>query len=309
MLKFYRYLISLTILASLFCAHKGPPLRIDRIDPKIRKITPINEHQITLDFSEELDTLNINANDFAIYTEEETLKIFAANPGITVDQILLTTDKMKHIEYEIHGKAFDKSGRMGIFKSKFLGSTKPDTIAPWLTHYSKGGRLKYFSLKFSEPVDTLSFKYNVFPKKAMQGKWQFMKNLSIVPANEYDSLSYDTTYYLYVKEIRDLSGNLAQPIVTCITPDTIYNPLFIKGKVLVNDTPVVKGIALIETDKILGICLISHGQFLFEVRDSNNYFVRAFSSNCYGADSVSASNIDNIINLNPGVYELDSIIN
>lgn len=297
------------MLVFLSCAHKGPPLRIDRVDPQIRKITPINEHQIALDFSEELDTLNINANDFAIYTEEETLKIFAANPGITVDQILITTDKMKQIEYKIQGKAFDKSGRMGIFKGKFSGTTKPDTIPPWLTHYSKGARQKYFSLRFSEPVDTSYFRYYVFPKKTTQTKWQYMKNLSIVPANEYESLSYDTTYYLYIKETRDLSGNLAQPFVTSITPDTMYNPLFLKGKAMLNDTPVIHGIALIERGQKIGVSLISKGEFLFEVRDSSSYFVRAFGSNCYGADSVSAGKSDNVINLNPGAFDLDSIIN
>jgi len=307
--RLIKYTVLIIIITCLYCAHKGPPLYVDRIDPAIKKATPINDHQIILYFSEELDTLNNNSENFIIHTMQDTLKIFTANPGNTLDQILLITEKMKPSEYEIDGKVFDKSGRMGIFKTHFLGSTKPDTIAPWLTHYSKGLHFRNFYIEFSEPVDTLSFKYYVFPKRAMLAKWQYLKNVSLVAINESDSFNYDTTYYLYIKEIQDLCGNPAQPFITTITPDTIYNPLFIKGKVMLNDTVVPCGTALIEREKILGISFVNRGEFLFEVRDSLKYLVHVFYQNFYGADSVSTSQIYNIIRLNPGALNLDSLLN
>jgi hypothetical protein len=135
-----------------------------------------------------------------------------------------------------------------------------------------------------------------------------MKDVYIVPSNESDSFSYDTTYYLYLKKIKDLSGNQAPTFITTITPDTTYNPLFIKGKALLNDTVIPEGIALLERFQTIGISPLVRGEFLFEVRDSLSYFVRVFSQNFYGYDSISVSEGDNIINLFPGVVNLDSII-
>lgn len=295
-------------LCCFYCAHKGPPLYVDRIDPKIKKITPINNHQLMLFFSEDLDTLSYNLENFVVHTEQETLRIFVACPGNTPDQLFLTTEKMEQIKYLINGKVFDKSGRMGTFTAHFFGSPKPDTIAPWVTYYSRGYRLKKFDLEFSEPVDTLSFKYYVIPKKKMQVKWQYLTKVSLIPISEVESLNYDTTYYLYVKDIIDLSGNHIQHFTTSITPDTIYNPLFIKGKALLNDTVINNGIAIIERDKILGISPVKQGEFLFEVRDSLKYLVHIIIPDFYGTDSVSTSQI-NEIKLKPGAIDFDSLIN
>lgn len=302
----FRHLVILFALMVLFCAHKGPPLHIDRINPKIIKATAINEHLVNLLFSEDLDTMSMKSENFVIQKELETLKVLTAFPGNTPDQIFLSTDKMELTDYTINGKVYDKSGREGYFKTKFFGTTKSDTIRPWIVNYSKGYRLKSFYVEFSEPVDTLSIKYYCFPKKKMYTKWRYMKNLHLSPLD--DSLNYDTTYYLYLKGIKDLSGNYAIPFITTITPDTIYNPVYIRGKATINDTNISKAIALIEREKILGISIVENGEFLFEVRDSLKYFIQIFGENLYGTDSISASQL-NIIRLVPGVFNLDSIIN
>lgn len=305
--RLIKYIIIIFTVSCLYCAHKGPPLYMDRIDPKIKKITPINNHQLMLFFSEDLDTLSYNLKNFIIHTEQETLRILVANPGNTPDQLFLTTEKMNQMEYKINGKVFDKSGRIGNFTTRFIGTSKPDTIAPWIIQYSRGFRLKNFYFEFSEPVDTLSFKYYVIPPKKMQAKWQYLTKVFLTPISEVESLNYDTTYYVYIKNIVDLSNNHAQHFVTTITPDTIYNPLFIRGKALLNDTVINNGIAIIERDKVLGISTIKQGEFLFEVRDSLKYIVRIIIPDFYGVDSVSTSQT-NIIKLNPGVIDLDSLI-
>ncbi len=306
--KMAKYIILIFIVVCFYCAHKGPPLYVDRIDPKIKKVAPINNHQLMLFFSEDLDTLSYNSENFIVHTEHETLRIFVVCPGNTPDQLFLTTEKMNQIKYKITGKVFDKSGRMGTFTTHFVGSPKPDTIAPWVTHYSRGYRLKKFDLEFSEPVDTLSFKYYVMPKKKMQAKWQYLTKVSLIPISEVESLNYDTTYYLYVKDIIDLSGNHILHFATSITPDTTYNPLFIKGKALLNDTSINNGIAIIERNKILGISPVKQGEFSFEVRDSLKYLVHIIIPDFYGADSVSTSQI-NEIKLKPGAIDFDSLIN
>ncbi len=306
MFRNFKYLFSLFIISFLFCAHKGPPLRIDRVDPKLKKISPVNEHQIFLYFSEELDTVSIKSENFTIYTEHDTLNIISVTPGNTPDQISLYTQKMAHIEYYIEGRVYDLSRRMGIFKTKFTGSVKPDTISPIIVSYSKGLKLKNFYIEFSEPVDTAAIKSYIFPKRKMVKDWYYMKKLYLKPEN--DTLNYDTTYYLFIREIKDLSGNRRAPFVTMITPDTIYNPIFIRGRAVLNDTPLVGGVALLGYEKILGISTIERGEFLFEVRDSVKYLIQILGENCYGADSVAAS-ATNIIRVTPGVFNLDSIIN
>ncbi len=306
MFRVFRYFINYIVILLLFCAHKSPPLHIDRIDPKLKKINAVNEHQIFLNFSEELDTLSIKPDNFTIYTEPETLKILSVTPGNTPDQIFIYTEKMAKVEYTILGKVFDLSERVGVFKTKFVGSTKSDTIQPVVINFSKGFKLKNFFIEFSEPIDTSSIKFYIFPKRKMVKDWHYMKKLYLNP--ETDSLNYDTTYYLFVGEVRDLSGNAGIPFVTTITPDTIYNPVFIRGKAVLNDTPLASGIALLGYEKISGISTVTRGEFLFEVRDSLKYFVQIFGENCYGADSVSVSET-NIIKLVPGVFDLDSIIN
>lgn len=306
MFRSFIYPLTLIVISLLFCAHKGAPLHIDRIDPKLKKITPVNDHQIFLYFSEELDTTSIKSENFLIYTEQETLKIISVTPGNAPEQISIYTQKMSKIEYFIDGRVYDLSRRVGFFKTKFIGSIKPDTIQPVITKYSKGFKLKNFYLEFSEPIDTGSIKYYVFPKRKMLKDWHYMKKLYLNP--ETDSLNYDTTYYLFISELQDLSGNRGAPFVTTITPDTIYNPVFIRGRAVFNDTPLTSGIGLLEYEKILGVSTISQGEFLFEVRDSSKHFIRVFGENCYGADSASALDT-NIIKLTPGVFNLDSIIN
>ncbi|MEO0128864.1 MAG: Ig-like domain-containing protein [candidate division WOR-3 bacterium] len=306
MFRIFKYFVALIVIPFLFCAHKGPPLRIDRIDPRLKKITPINEHQIFLYFSEELDTLSIKSENFTIYTEQDTLKIISVTPGNTPDQISIYTQKMTKTEYFIEGRVYDLSKRTGVFKTKFIGSTKPDTISPVIYSYSKGFKIKNFYIEFSEPVDTTAIIFYVFPKRKMAKDWYYMKKLYLKPEN--DSLNYDTTYYLFLKGIKDLSGNPGTPFVTTITPDTIYNPIFIRGRAVLNDTLLIRGIALIGYEKILGISMIERGEFLFEVRDSLKYLIQVFGEGCYGVDSVSASDT-NIIRVAPGVFNLDSIIN
>jgi hypothetical protein len=304
----HRILCIYFLLFFLLCAHKEPPLHIDRVDPKLKKIVALNEHQVMLQFSEELDTLSLNLENFHILSENDTLMLLSLSQGNTPDQIFLYTVRMKPIEYAIEGKVYDKSMRFGFFRGKFTGSMRPDTIAPWVKNYSKGYRLKSFFFQFSEPVDTTSLKYRIFPRHNMTTKWQGMSYLTIVPASEADSLNYDTTYYLYLYNLKDFGGNRIMPFITTITPDTIYEPLFMRGKAVYQEKPVEKGIAMISREKVVGISLLEKGEFLFEVRDSMGYFIQVYGDGIYGEDTIFVGS-PNIIKLTPRAFDLDSVIN
>ncbi len=295
----------LFIIISLFCAHKAPPLRIDRVDPKLTRVIPFYSHQIILNFSEEIDSLSMNPENFLIYTEKETLEIIYVTHGNTPDQIFIFTPTMRPGEYNLQGRVYDRSGRSGFFKTKFISSTKKDTIPPLPVSYSKGPKSKKFVVEYSEPMDTSSLKFYIVPAKKIPPIWRNLKTLLLDPGS--DSFNYDTTYYLFIQEIKDLAGNAAPPFITTITPDSLYKPLFIRGKAVVNDTPLINGIGILTRTRPLGISTVEKGEFLFEVRDSSNYYLQILGANCYGADSVSVVK-ENLIKLLPGVVNLDSLI-
>ncbi|MCX7994386.1 MAG: hypothetical protein N3A65_01265 [candidate division WOR-3 bacterium] len=305
-MRSYYLILLLMVFILSFCAHKAPPLHIDRVNPKLIRINPFSENQLILNFSEELDSLSLNPENFLIYSEQETIKIICVTPGHTPDQVFLFTPGIIPGEYNLIGKVYDRSERAGFFKTKFIASTKKDTVPPLVIKYTKGARQKNFYLEYSEPIDTASIKYYVFPRRKMVSKWYYMKMLSLIP--ETDSLNHDTTYYLFVKEAKDLSGNDAPQFITTITSDSVYNPIFIRGRAVLNDTPIISGLGVISRKEILGISTIDHGEFLFEVRDSFNYYLQILGDDCHGADSVSVSR-ENIIKLTPGKVDFDSIIN
>lgn len=306
--KITMVLILLSIITISFCARKAPPLSIDRIDPKLNKIQTINEHHLILYFSEELDTTKVFSENFTIIGGNETLNIIDLCPGNSPAELFIFTERMKDTIYEIFGKVVDKSKREGIFKKQFKGISKPDTIAPWIKDFNKGNKNNFFFLSFSEPVDTNSLRFFILPRKNLFPNWQNLHHVEFRPQTESDSLCFDTTYYLYLKEIADLSGNKFGPFVNSITPDLMYHPFFLKGKVFIGDTLLKKdGIAILKREYPVGITLVRNGEFDFEVRDSSKFLLEVITPQYYGFDSVAVGQ-ENIIRLNTGAVELDSII-
>jgi len=272
------------------------------------RLQVLNEHQIILHFSEEIDTTKVFSENFSIVGDSGILKIIVVYPGNFPQELFFTTEKMGELNYEITGKVLDKSGREGFFKKRFNGSTKPDTITPWIKEYKSGNKNNFFLLTFSEAMDTNSLKFFIVPKKDFIAGWERTRTLSLIPRTEFDSLHFDTTYYLYITEIKDLSGNRFGPFVTAVTPDTVYQPLYLKGKVFLRDTSVQQGVAILRRGIPSGVSLIKDGEFTFEVRDSLNFLVQVITDGYYGEDSVRAGK-ENIVHIRPGEVTVDSILN
>lgn len=290
------------------CARKGPPLSIDRINPRLTNLRATNEHQLSLQFSEEIDTTKIQKEDITIFYGSETLDIYTVYSGNSPSELLLATEKMKDTIYEISGRVLDKAGREGVFKRIFRGSAKLDTISPWVMEYAKGTGRKSFYLVFSEVVDTNSLKFSIIPKKKLLPEWKNLRHLYLRPETEFDSLHFDTTYYFFLKNISDLSGNKFGPFITSITPDTIYEPIHLKGRAFLNDSLLKSGFALLQKEEVIAITTVDKGEFTFEVRDSANYLVHIISLSHYGADSIRVGE-EKVIKLQGIEVEIDSLIN
>ncbi len=277
------------------CAHKAPPIAKDRLNPQLQKILALNNRQIQFTFSEEIDTLSFNPENITISSPEETLTVITLYASLSAWEIIVVTDEQKDEVYEAAGYIFDKSGNKGNFKMSFSGSITKDTIKPWFVDYSEGANQNFFHLKFSEAMDTSLMKFEIIPSKNFYGHWLDCRTCEIVPSTTSDSLHFDTTYYLYIDNgARDVSGNYLEPFITSITPDTIYEPIILRGVVMLDDTLARSGLAWLERERMLGIAELENGEFAFEVRDSLPYLVRVLSGEYSGVKEFTAGKEDTL---------------
>ena len=295
------------ILLIAVCAHKAPPISKDRLSPRLLKVTVLNARQIQLSFSEDLDTAATVPDSMLITSAEETLGIILLYPSLSASEIVLITAPMSRIAYDIKGIVFDNAENKGSFKKTFHGSTSPDTIAPWLTGYAQGRNTNEFFLNFSEAMDTTYVAFSIVPKKEFTPVWVNSRYVSFIPETDSASLGFDTTYYLYLRKARDMSGNHTAAFITSITPDTVYKPTILTGKALIDETPVTEGLALLIRKEPVGIALVEKGEFAFDVRDSLAFTVQVITEDHTGTGMVRVG-ADNIIRLEKGKTDIDRFI-
>lgn len=294
-------------LMLLACAHKAPPISKDRLNPRLIKATALNARQLQLSFSEEIDTLVLFADSMNITSDLDTLKVVHVYPSLSASEIVVATDPMKGVAYEITGTVFDKAENRGTFAAKFQGTTVPDTIAPWVTGYAEGRNTSEFFLNFSEAMDTTALSFSVVPKKKLIPTWMNWRYVRFIPEADNESLGYDTTYYLYLKTARDISGNHTQSIITAITRDSVYRPIKLKCNALLDEEPVAEGLAILMREIPIGVAMVKKGEFAFDVRDSLSFDVLVIAGEHSGTAQVKVG-ADNIIYLQQGKVDIDRVI-
>ncbi|MBE0432918.1 hypothetical protein IBX73_05555 [candidate division WOR-3 bacterium] len=296
------------VLLTAMCAHKAPPISKDRLSPRLSKVSVINTRQVQLTFSEAVDTVALTPDNVLIASATETLEVLLLYPSLSPSEIIVVTEPMQEIPYEISGRVLDKAGNEGLFTSRIQGSSVPDTIAPWVVQYSEGKSKNDFQVRFSEAMDTTWLSFTILPRKKFIPQWLDHRSVSFLPAAETESLALDTTYYLYLRNARDLSGNSAKPFITSVTPDTAYAPVPLRGRALLDDAPVASGIALLMRQGAVGIASVTSGDFAFMVRDSLPYDIVVISNGHSGTGRVNAAS-DNIIRLKKERLDIDPFIN
>jgi hypothetical protein len=261
-----------------------------------------------MSFSEDIDTISFSKNDITIFCDGDTLGIIVLYPSLSAAEIICLTGMQAAVEYKITGAVYDTAQNKGIIASSFNGSATPDTVTPYVVTYSKGYNKHEFELCFSEAMDTSFFSYQVIPSLSMAHEWQNLRFCRIAPYDPADSLVQGLTYYLYIDQgICDISGNVLQPFITSITPDTIYKPLLLKGEVRTDDTLIHDGVAVLERPDPLGIAFIHNGLFTFEVRDQEAFMIEAFCNGYHGSAMVWFDSV-NVVTVMPSEKTIDSII-
>jgi len=299
-----RFILILLVLA---CAHKAPPIAKDRLSPKLIRIEVLNSRQLQLTFSENIDTAALTIDSIAITSAADTLDVLQAYPSLSASEVVLITESMKNVVYDIRGAIFDEAENKGNFENSFSGSVMPDTISPWVVGHSQGRNKNEFFLRFSEAMDTTSLAFSVIPRRVFIPVFTNSRYIRFVPETPGESLGFDTTYYLYLKNATDISGNRTSPFVTAITPDTVYRPVILQGKTVLDDTLGKNGLALLERTLPVAIALVQKGEFGFEVRDSLPFDVKIICDGFSGTATVRAGE-DNIVILKRGRIEIDPII-
>jgi hypothetical protein len=299
-------LLLITMVATT-CAHKAPPLFKDRLNPRLNKVAVINNRQIQLTFTEEIDTLFLVPDSVLIASVDETLEVQLMYPSLSASEVIIATEPMNDIRYEITGTVLDKAENRGTFATHFQGSTSPDTIAPFVTSYSEGENKEAFFLQFSEAMDTTGMSFTILPARHLLSRWGNYRYVEFVPTPEGESLNYDTTYYLFVRSARDLSGNPSAPFITSVTPDTVSSRIRLTGEAIVDTVKAETGLVLLYREYPLGISFIVDGGFSFNVRDSLPYNIIAVSGE-YSGSGTAAAGDENIIILKKERLDIDSLI-
>jgi len=299
--------LSLIIIA-VNCGHKGAPLVKDRLRPGLKKVASLNNRQILFSFSEGLDIKSLKPEDIAITADSQALKIITVYPSLSNAEIVAVTEPQKAIVYNVSGTVYDSSENKGIFKAQVTGSVRPDTIAPIAKTYSQGSRRDDITIQFDEAMDTSSITIKILPGKSFTAVWTDYRTVNLLPRDSAEVLRNDTTYYFLIRDCRDLSGNRITPLITRVTPDTAYQPLYLRGKVKYNDTLAAGGWAVLSRDRPIGIARIDRGEFLFEVRDSLSYWTDAVWGDRHGRAEVRAGQ-ENLVDLKPEKFDIDSLIN
>jgi len=304
---------SLILSVALFgilcnCGHKGAPLVKDRLRPSLKKAASLNNRQILFSFSEGIDLKSLKTEDVTITADSQALRIITFYPSLSNSEIVCVTEPQKAVVYEVSGTVYDSSENKGNFKTRINGSIRPDTVAPLVKTYSQGFRKNTLSIQFDEAMDTNSITVKVLPKRSFTAAWLDYQTVNVLPRDSADVLRYDTTYYFLVRDCQDLSGNKSPPLVTRITPDTAYQPIYLRGKVKHLDTLAANGWVVLSRDRPVGIAQVDRGEFLFEVRDSLAFNTDAVWGNFHGRAEVRAGQ-ENLIDLKPEAFNIDSLLN
>jgi hypothetical protein len=301
---------SACVLLTLFiaCGHKAAPLSKDRLSPKLLKVTALNNKNVQLTFSENLDTLNMDNNYFSITSSTETLSVITTYPSLSASEMIVVTEAQRETEYTLTGYVFDPAENKGSFEKTFTGSSFPDTIAPWVVDYSQGKNHSAFILRFSEAMDTSFFSYYIVPPKTLKTVWRTHRDCRVLPDTLRDILRNDTTYYLLIHNgARDLSDNRIESFITSITPDTAYTPVPLEISVRLADTSLHHGIAVLRKDIPVALGIVKNGSCSFEVRDSSTYKAIVIYEFYSGEADVRPGG-KNIVTLSADKKDLDSII-
>lgn len=202
--------------------------REDTIPPYISNVTMTDQHHISVEFSEPLDSSKLNSSNFYIYDSTSKSRVdarFLYQGNKRKYEYFISNKDTLNIDgdnYLIAKSVLDKAGNNMFFDSyQFVVNDKPDTVAPIIKSISTdydGDKIDFlnpkFTLIFSDGIDILQLEESLFLEKS---NWKINKIndaiFEIVLLNELETnqkIEFNITH----NKINDVAGNSLDSVQT-----------------------------------------------------------------------------------------------
>lgn|GEM_PF-4932048 len=284
---FIKVLFSLIFL-SCGCGKKLAPTSPDRWPPKVLNVNAIDEHHLTVYFSERIDTVTSQKlMNFEIFNPEnaETTSVIFSERAKKGDEVLLTIPKLEDKRYTLFVSNIKdiKGNLMKNAEKSFEPSFEKDTIPPLLVS-SKPSRMwirapvdSTIMLKFSEPMDSSSIGLDdlILTNVSLDSHFVWNKTLTEVTLR-YHLMKDRITRVFVLPLMSDLSGNPSEEmrIITLTSLDTLpQNRMNIKIESSTGE--IKKGYAFLrsKTKELLEDITKTDAIFSFFFIPADTYFV------------------------------------
>lgn len=277
----WRLAVSVCILG---CAKKELPPSPDRFAPRLKEVNTVNRTRVELIFDEAILFSDLNSDNFLITSQsasgEETLTIRSVGIGRKENIVTLITQIQDELKlYRLSGRVKDTEGNLRVFSTKFLGSSKPDTIGPRIVALTpKPGSVKMKrilgSIRFSEEIDTDTLKASnntIILPKSLKERFLFkLPNNRLIEFNLKDSMGLDTIGYLiFLPNLTDFDGNRLQNSGwTFWTADSVLKTDLVQGKINYEDKPIANSLILFSdtVNTLAGVLSDKDGNFAIRIK-------------------------------------------
>jgi hypothetical protein len=282
------------------CAKRLPPPNPDRFAPSFQGLNVVNQNRLDLVFDEPMSQKDMSLADFAIVTANgDTLGLLAAAFSPDGATISLLTRRQRSEKYTLTGSALDVAGNGTRFQRRFVGSSRPDTVAPMITgiaprNYATRVRKGVIvSFSFSKATDTMTYGGVIVLPAGLESRFdrKWSTGLDNLQFTLKDSLGPDTTVsFILLPMVRDFAGNhLRQAAYTSFTSDSLLLPRLVKGKLTFEGKPPVNGYVVLGQDAPVAATPVrSDGSFTLRARPVDYSVLAAADTNYDGYVDLSA---------------------
>lgn len=233
--KIINYVLIILVIAFFNCGKKLPPSSPDRWAPHLLNVSAVDEHHLSVFFSESIDTVSPRKlENFILFNpqSDDTIDIILSERTPKGDEIVLTIQKLVDAQYtltvlnisDIKGNVLKKA------EKSFEPSHEKDTIPPIIRRTYPSRVLtsapidSLIFIEFSEPMDSVDCSLNNFILTNISIDTNFIWNETITKLNLRYELIGDRLCKLFILPlVTDLSGNFLENmrVITLTSVDSL----------------------------------------------------------------------------------------
>lgn len=217
--KIIGYVLLFVVIVIFNCGKKLPPSSPDRWAPHLLNVSAVDEHHLSLFFSERIDTVSYGKlENFILFNLQsgDTTDIILSERTVKGDEIILTIPKLKDEKYTL--KVFNIADIKGNVMEKaekvFEPSHEKDTIPPIIRRTYPSRVLtsapidSLIFIEFSEPMDSVKCSVSNFILSNIVIDTNFVWNETITKLTLRYKLIGNRLCKLFILPlVTDLSGN------------------------------------------------------------------------------------------------------